>query len=122
MICDGLTKGHPNPILLDVMAKGVWSLKEDPSLIGIRAEARERQKVSKAKGKAEREASAKERQEEKRRNAGTPEPKEREEVSEEPSLQQKIDIFFDKALGVVPSNGETEEPEGPDEEGSSSKP
>ena len=121
MICDGLTKGHPNPILMEVMAKGEWSLKEDPSLVGIRAEARVRQKASKAKGKAEQEATAKERQEEKLRNAGAPESKGDEESSEE-NLQQKIDIFFDNALGVVPSNGEAEEPEGPGEEASSSKP
>jgi hypothetical protein len=58
MVCDGLTKGHPNPVLQEVMERGLWSLKEDPSLVPLRAEARERQKVSKAKIKAEIEEEA----------------------------------------------------------------
>ena len=54
MLADGLTKMQPNEILDNVMKDGIWSLKEDPELIKVRAEARERQKKSKAKLKAKR--------------------------------------------------------------------
>ncbi len=49
MICDALTKPHPNQAMTDAMEKGIWSLREDESFIALRAQQRERQKVSRLK-------------------------------------------------------------------------
>ena len=57
MVCDGLTKPHPNQALEIAYQQGVWCLKEDESFQQVRALARERQKVSK-KNLKERRASA----------------------------------------------------------------